>query len=95
METGYKTIKDYQVLSEANLTPVSIRPLPYPGDYDIVAEVKSVTPLHGETNEVVFDAGVDQIQFTLTSNEIEEAAPTIGDIIYFKLIELSLWDQNI
>ncbi len=95
VETGYKALRDYQILTKEARRPASMKALDDPGDYEVVAEVQSVMPLGDEVNGVIVDAEAGEARFTLTEDEIGERVPDIGDVVSFKLIELSLWDENL
>ena len=95
VETNYEAIRDYQIMTEEKVSSVSIKPLSNPGDYEVVAEVKFVLLTNNEINNPLVYVEVGEARFALTTNELGEQVPNVGDVVSFKLKELSLWDENI
>jgi hypothetical protein len=95
VETEYKALRDYQILSKEARRPASVKALDYPGDYEALAEVKSVMPLGDEVKRVIVNVEAGEARLILITEEIGEKVPEVGDVVHFRLVELSLWDENI
>ena len=57
--------------------------------------MKSVTPLNDEVNRVLIVVEAGELWFTLTKLEIGYEMPGVSQFVHFKVVDLSLWDENI